>query len=202
MIPRLRLVAGSTTLGARLLSDNTVLRSGDGETVIGESQRQPSADTKNLAAILSSSGIPTTTTSHLKMTLWRKAIINAGINPVTALLKITNGELLANKEGWVLASKAVREALLVAKAERLKFQTDLVTEMRSVAKHTADNRSSMLEDVENQRRTEIDAINGAIVGFGRKYSIRTPINEFLWESIKSLEHSTRHGLSVKIPAGV
>jgi 2-dehydropantoate 2-reductase len=200
-IPSFRLVAGSTTVGARLLSDNTVLRSGDGETIIGEPQRQPSAQTKKLAAILSSSGLLTTTTSNLKKTLWRKALINAGINPVTALLKLTNGELLKSKEGWLFASKAVQEGLEVAKAERLGFQTDLVEEMRIVAAQTADNRSSMLEDVENHRRTEIDSINGAIVRFGREHSIRTPINEFLWESIKSLEQSWEGNLVARIPVG-
>lgn len=201
-IPRIRLIGGSTTIGARLLRDNTVLWSEDGETVIGEPQRQPSAKTKKLAAILSSSGVSTTTTSHLKKALWRKALINAGINPVTALLRLTNGELLASRGGWRLASKAVQEGLMVAEAEGLRFQTDLVAEMRIVAEQTADNRSSMLEDVENHRRTEIDSINGAIRGFGRKYSIRTPINEFLWESIKSLEQSSEHNLPIRIHAGI
>jgi len=202
VVPGFRLVGGSTTIGARLLDNGTVLWSGEGETIIGESQKRPSAQTTSLATILSSSGIPTTTTSNLKHTLWRKALINAGINPVTALLRITNGELLASQGGWLIASKAVQEGLQVATAERLRFHTDLVIEMQSVAEHTAHNRSSMLEDMEKHRRTEIDSINGAIVGFGRKHSIRTPINEFLWTSIRSIEQSNEHNLAAKIPAGV
>lgn len=199
--PRIRLVAGSTTIGARLLNDYTVLWSENGETVIGEPSRRPSENTNNLARILSSSGIPTTTTPNLKKTLWRKAVINAGINPVTALLKITNGELLGSEGGWLLASKAVLEGLLVAAAEHLRFQTDLVMEMRSVVEHTAKNRSSMLEDVEKHRRTEIDSINGAIVDFGRRHSIPTPINEFLLASIRAIENSTDNNLAFKMPAG-
>ncbi len=199
-MPEYQLAGGITTMGARLLEDARVIWTGYGETVIGEPERWPSPRTENLAKILSEAGIPTSTTSNLKRTLWGKALINAGINPVTALLKITNGELMVSKEGWLTASEAVQEGLLVANAEQVRFQTDMIMEMRKVAESTANNRSSMLVDVENHRKTEIDAINGAIVRLGRKHGIPTPINETLWTSIKSLEESNEHKSPSKIPA--
>lgn len=200
VLPRYTLVGGSTTIGALLLGDGEVLWSGGGPTVIGEYRRLPSSRVKNLARIFTESGVPTDVTSNLQRVLWTKALINAGINPVTALLKITNGELLEDKEASLIATKAVQEGSKVANIEGIRFRTDLVQEMLNVAKQTAANKSSMLQDVENHRETEIDAINGAIATRGKKHSIPTPVNMALWALIRSLNSSNKLSPSIKVPA--
>ncbi len=199
-LPGFHLIGGSTTMGATALGDGHVYWAADGETVVGDTQRPPSAYTKMLASVLTSSGIPTRSTSNLRQVLWMKVLINAGINPVTALLNITNGELIRNSEARMIALEAVYEGLRVAQAEGIRFRSDPVREMFEIALRTAKNRSSMLQDMVNKRRTEIDAINGALVQIGRKHSLPTPVNAALWESVRRLESSRDTEPRVKVPA--
>ncbi len=199
-LPRYKLIGGTTTLGAMSLGNGRVKRTALGETIIGELRKPPSQPTKMLAKILSSAGIPTRVTGNLRRTVWRKALINVGINPVTAILRLTNGELTQDRDALRIASLSVSEGVRVARAEGIRLLGDVVKEMREVALETSENRSSMLEDVENNRRTEIDALNGSIVRMGRIHSIPTPVNAALWRSVKSLEPKEEHAQRIAVAA--
>jgi 2-dehydropantoate 2-reductase len=115
-------------------------------------------------------------------------LINVGINPLTALTGLRNGELLEHPEIKAVMKRAVEEAMTVALD--LGVETGLddpVERVYAVAEATAANRSSMLQDVERGRRTEIDALNGAIVELGRRVGVETPVNETLVAAVKGLE---------------
>ncbi len=181
------LVGGSTTLGSTLTSSGHVAWASAGTTIVGDPKGRPSQSTKRLASILSKAGLPAKTTSNLKQVLWAKALISSAINPLTALLRITNGELITRKNVRLLAAEIVQEGERVANAEGILLKSNPVRTMMSVARSTANNKSSMLQDVENRKRTEIAAINGALVDFGRKSSVPTPLNSALAWAIIRLE---------------
>jgi 2-dehydropantoate 2-reductase len=119
--------------------------------------------------------------------LWGKLVINAAINPLTALLGVPNGELLARREARTLLAAVAREAASVAVAQgtRLPYP-DPVVAAETIARRTETNRSSMLQDVLRGAPTEIDAINGAIVQAGAQVGVPTPINRTLWQLVKAL----------------
>jgi 2-dehydropantoate 2-reductase len=119
--------------------------------------------------------------------LWGKLVINAAINPLTALLDIPNGELLNRPSAREVAAALAREAASVAVAKGISLPfPDPVAATETVAHRTASNKSSMLQDVKRGSPTEIDAICGAIVRAGEQTGVPTPVNRTLWQLINGL----------------
>jgi 2-dehydropantoate 2-reductase len=141
-----------------------------------------------VADLFNAAGLETTLVDNPNSLVWGKLAINAGINPLTALLEVPNGEL-AEQESWrqVMAA-AAREVAQVAAAQgiRLPFG-DAADRTVAVSRATATNRSSMLQDVSRAAPTEIDAITGAVVRFGQLLGIPTPVNEKLLRLVKDKE---------------
>ncbi len=117
-------------------------------------------------------------------------IVNAAINPVTAILRARNGVILEDPNARALAEAVVREGIEVVNRLGIRLPSDPLAETLRVAETTRDNKSSMLQDVLNRRRTEVDYINGAIVIKGREVGVNTPVNYVLWLLVKALEVSS------------
>jgi len=118
--------------------------------------------------------------------LWGKLVVNCGINALTAVLRIPNGELLRRSEARSLMREAAKECADVARARgiRLPF-ADPEEEVCEVARKTAVNRSSMLQDVLRGAPTECEAIYGALVDWGRRLGVPTPVNEVLLRLVRA-----------------
>lgn len=126
--------------------------------------------------------------------LWAKVVVNAAINPLTAITGLRNGALLEIPALRDLMQRAAEEAIDVARAEGAPLpDDDLLLRARRVAELTAQNKSSMLQDVERGRRTEIDAICGEVVERGLRQGVDAPINLALRALVKGIEESTRRG---------
>ena len=118
--------------------------------------------------------------------LWGKLVVNCAINPLTALLRIRNGELLDRPDTQVLMEQAARECAAVAGARGITLPfPDPVEKAREVARQTAANRSSMLQDLMRGAPTECDAINGAVVRWGEHLGVPTPVNETLYRLVRA-----------------
>ena len=99
-----------------------------------------------------------------------------------------NGEILKIPETRNIMIEAVKEAVNIAKALNIKLEIkDHVRKTIEVAEATANNKSSMLQDIERRKKTEIDYINGAIVKLGKKLGIKTPVNKTLTALVKAIE---------------
>jgi 2-dehydropantoate 2-reductase len=152
---------------------------GTGPTYVAEHPRL-----ERLSALLRKAGFGIETVTDLEGLLWRKLAINAGINPLTALLDIHNGGLLENKPARGLMRAAADETARVALASGVDFGTESAAKLvEEVAQRTASNLSSMLQDVRRGAPTEIDAICGAIVRQGENVGVPAPINWTLWKLI-------------------
>ena len=118
--------------------------------------------------------------------IWGKLVINAAINPLTALLRVSNGELLEIPAAHDLMKALAREAAQVARVEHIHLPfTDPVAAAEEVARRTAPNHSSMLQDILRGAATEIDAICGAVVERGQKHNLETPANWTCWKLVKA-----------------
>ncbi len=116
----------------------------------------------------------------IKHSLWLKFMLNVSANPLTALFRMTFGEMLNNKSAMNLAERIMKEVQLIAKAEGVNNTETMIEETLAQLKTmSSDGRTSMLQDVEAGRKTEADIFVGAVVNFGKKHNIPTPCCEFL-----------------------
>ena len=180
-------LAGSTAQGATLLGPGAIRHGGNGPTYIGEPDGPISERVGSIVEIFRESGLKTEPSDDVERLIWEKLIVNVGINAITGLTGIRNGFIAEMQEATELCSAAVEEAVAVARAKGFPIGFDMVQRVIGVAKATARNRSSMGQDVDKKKRTEIDAINGAVVRFGKEAGIATPVNQTLTSLIKVLE---------------
>ncbi len=177
-----RVALGVTTIGANLAGPGRVRLAGEGVITIGAHPRlDPLTD------LLRKAGFSIEDDPNPNALLWGKLVINAAINPLTALLDIPNGELLNRPSAREVAAALAREAASVANSKGVHLPyPDPVLATETVAQRTALNKSSMLQDVKRGSPTEIDAICGAIVQAGEQSGVPTPVNRTVWQLVKGL----------------
>lgn len=179
-----RVALGVTTVGARMIEPGYVQHTGAGTVMIGSHPKLG-----DLGDLLSKSGFQVEIIANPEVVLWGKLVINAAINPLTALLRVPNGELLNRPTARQVLAEAAQEASSVVAQQGISLPyTDAVAAVEGIAQNTAQNISSMLQDVLRGTPTEIDAINGAIVQTGEKLGVPTPVNRTLWRLVKGLDH--------------
>ena len=177
-----RVSLGITTTGAALVGPGLVKMGGEG--IISLEQNQALGP---LEAALRSSNFNLQIVDDAKSLMWGKLVINAAINPLTALLRITNGELLSRPLARKVMSALARETAEVAKAEHVHLPfSNPVDAAEDVARKTAANISSMFQDVRRGANTEIDAICGAVTMRGERHGIRTPYNRACWRLVRAI----------------
>ena len=148
------------------------------------------APTNEVARDLNKAGFKTRISKDIRSLLWSKLIINVGINALTAIMRLHNGDLVKFEGTRSVLRQAVSEAVRVAKRKRIKLiYEDAIEKTEAVCEATAQNISSMLQDVLREKKTEIDYINGAIVRQGQSLGIPTPANSLLAHVVKSIESS-------------
>ncbi|MFQ5433695.1 MAG: ketopantoate reductase family protein, partial [Anaerolineae bacterium] len=171
-----RIVAGTTSHGATLLAPGRIRHAGTGATIIGMWAGKNMDRADRIAGVMTRAGIETEVVQNVQSVIWNKLLINVGINAITALTGIKNGEILDLEITRNLSRAAVEEAMSVARAQAIEIDEDAVRHVLRVAKATKANRSSMGQDVDNKRLTEIDAINGAVVRIAEKLGLKVPVN--------------------------
>jgi 2-dehydropantoate 2-reductase len=185
---RTGVLGGVISHGVIFKEPGSIEHAGTGEIMIGNFGFLPEADVTSITEAFDTAGLSTIKTNNILGELWVKAAVNASINPLTAIIGKNNGYLLEVTEFTKLVENICNEVLQVGRAAGIKLpQCDMINKTKTVIKMTADNRSSMLQDIERGRQTEIDAINGAIVNVGKKYGVDAPINDSLTILIKGLE---------------
>ena len=177
-----RVALGVTTAGATLLAPGQVRAGGEGTISV---EQHPFLS--SIEAALRAAKFPVDVVENAQSLIWGKLVINAAINPLTALLRVPNGKLLdlpsARRMMGALASEAARVA--AAEGVELPFP-DPVSAAEGVARRTSSNHSSMLQDILRSAPTEIDAICGAVVRYARRHDIDTPANWACWKLVRAM----------------
>ena len=183
-----KVLAGTTAQGATLLGPGRVRHGGAGPTHIGCLAGGTDSFAQKVASMFSRAGLPTLVDRDVTSLIWGKLVVNVGINALTALLHLRNGQLADFAETRELVGMAVEEAVTVAGAAGVTLPYEnAVEKVLAVATSTAGNQSSMLQDILRGRLTEIDSINGALVQEGHRLGIATPVNRTLTLLIRNLE---------------
>lgn len=182
-----RVALGVTSQGATVMAPGTVRHAGHGPTFLAQ-QPATAAALITLAALLNQAGLETHLTDNADGLVWGKLAVSAGINPLTALLNVPNGFLAENEPARAIMSRAAEETAAVARAQGIELPfADAAGRALEVARATAGNYSSMLQDARRGVPTEIEAICGAIVEHGRRAGVPTPVNDCLLQLVKRLE---------------
>jgi 2-dehydropantoate 2-reductase len=186
-----RVALGVTSEGATIIGPGEVKHAGHGLThfgrdpALGEAQRDLLAQ---VAHLFNAAGFEAHLVDNTDGLMWGKLAVNAAINPLTALLRVLNGFLIEHEGLIDIMRLAAYEVAAVAERQGIALPyRDAAERAIEVARATASNHSSMLQDVLRGAPTEIDAICGAIVRAGRALSVPTPVNGRLWELVKRVE---------------
>jgi 2-dehydropantoate 2-reductase len=184
-----RILAGTTSHGATMLGAGRIRHAGIGATTIGtwSATEQGRRRADQFTDFFNQAGIETEAVDDVRSVVWNKLLINIGINAITALSGIKNGQILDLEITRELSRTAVEEAMAVARGQQIKIKEDAVDIVFKVAEATAANRSSMGQDVDNKRQTEISAINGFIVREAQKLGIEVPVNLTLTALVETLQ---------------
>ena len=183
-----RVVGGVTSQGATEIEPGVIHHAGRGDSFIAGIPGERPTGLARIKELLDGAGIHTGLAEDLEGLLWGKLLINAGINALTAVFRLPNGGLLASDEIRAIMGDVVQEAAAVAEARGIRLPyADPRAKVEEVARKTATNLSSMLQDVRKKRKTEIGAINGAIVREAAALDLPVPVNALLVRIVKAIE---------------
>lgn len=182
------IIAGTTAHGATLIGPGRIKHAGIGKTIIGELNGENSERLRIVESSFNRVGIETYISENVIGLIWDKLIVNVGINPLTGITGLKNGELIKHPELEEIMRLAVDEAVKVSNKKGIVLShKDPVEFTKNVCALTAENTSSMLQDILKGKITEIDMINGAIIREGEKVGIETPVNIVLTNLIKHIQ---------------
>lgn len=192
-IDRKKVLLGVTSHGATLLGPGCIRHAGWGKTYLGELDGKMTDRLHQIAQIFHNAGIETEVSSKIHNLVWEKLFINVGLNALAAIIGLKNGQLLDYPETLRLMEALVSEAIEVAKRKGVRIEGNPLDRVKTVIEATRENRCSMGQDLDYKRRTEIDAINGAIVREAERMGIAVPYNQMITDLIKVIEKQLSQG---------
>lgn len=186
------LVVGTSKHNSINLGDGKVKHSGNGATVIG-SLTHDDKSLETIRKVLEEAGFIAEISDDIKRLMWAKLFVNLSSNTFTAITMAPICSMIESDNTWAYATKLVSEAVKVAKADGEEFDLDeVLASVRHVSENAGNGFTSMSQDVRNERKTEIDTINGSVVKKGKLYGIETPYNELVCNILHSIEDTYKY----------
>jgi 2-dehydropantoate 2-reductase len=188
-----RVLVGVSSLPADLVGPGKVRSHGEGGTKLYPAFGADPDFAGRIADLLTAGDLSASLEPKIHAAVWSKAIFNAAMNPLCALTRRTPGFLGAHEESKAMIRAVVDEGAATANASGVAVDPQPIHDLTvvSVTDH-ADHEASMLQDVKAGRRTEVDAINGAIVMAAREAGVAVPVTETLWRMVKLEEATLGH----------
>ncbi len=188
VVPREHILAGFTFMSGTALGGAKVRHGRAGKTYIGELDGSITERVQKIGNIFEQSGLSTRVVPDIIGRLWCKVIVFSAINPLSSILKVPNGCLTGKMESITLMKRLLDEGRAVADACGIDLvYTDLYELLFDACQQSANNLSSMLQDILNERATEIEAQNGALCRYAEEYGIPVPTHRTMVELVKLLE---------------
>lgn len=184
-------IRGTTFPAGHVIEPGQVGYDISGDTWIGpfEPSHTPMKMVEELAAAITKGGMNTLAMQDARGAQWAKLIFNASTNPVGALTGLHHGAATFYEPTGELFNALIEEGIAVAHAQGIELHGDPRELVLQGAKAPGKHKASMLQDILAGRQTEVDFMNGAIVQWGEKVGVPTPLNKALWALVKGLEHS-------------
>ncbi len=170
---------------------NRVSYSNQGRVLFGEARNpSPTGRVKRIQTLFDRAGITYETPPDMVRTLWWKFMINVGINQATAALRAPYAMFQTSQEARRLMESAMREVIILARKVGVHLSEADIDKWRTIlAGLNPDGKTSMLQDVEARRKTEVEMFAGKVIQLGRLHDVPTPVNDELYDIIKKIEAS-------------
>jgi 2-dehydropantoate 2-reductase len=198
-----RVAGGLTYHSGAVRAPGHVSHTHAGPTWLGELDGHRSARVDDLAARLAKAGFAPTVVDNIVGTIWTKFVHNCAVNPVCAATGLRVGEIPRNRAADALQTRIIEEALEVVAAKGVALvDPDPMASIKAFCRKKF-NKPSMLQHMEAGRRTEIDALNGALVREGQALGLATPYNQaiaWLIEAMQSHRMQSLHGPAIDYEA--
>jgi 2-dehydropantoate 2-reductase len=170
-------------------ANNQIIYSTPGKIVFGEKHNATLTDrVVAVQYLFEKAAIPHQTPADMERALWSKFMINTSINPASAILKAPYAMFQQNKEAQQLMLLAATEVMTLANCCGIQLSradfNDFITILNTL---DPAGKTSMLQDVEAGRKTEIDLFSETVIELGKKYAVATPVNEVLFKMVKLME---------------
>ncbi|MNW34274.1 putative 2-dehydropantoate 2-reductase [compost metagenome] len=179
-----------TTEGAKRQGVASIVHAGSGVTEIGCSEEEEESKNNNFNQCvlnrLVAAGFDACLSKEIENGMYRKLLINAVINPLTALWRVRNGELLSDPIRIHMMRRLYDEGIQVYEAHGIHWENAWWEQIMNVCRATAENHSSMLADVLAQSMTEVASINGQLVQMADRAGVTAPTHELLWQLIEGM----------------
>ena len=186
-LPASTVITAVSYQAANVVAEGEIAHVANLVTYLGYEGRPPDAVVREVAAMFTGAGLPAEAAADMTPLVWGKLIINAGINPVAALAGVRNGQAAARPTLRALAASIADEGEAVARAEGVALPyRRAAAAVLEAARQSAENRCSMLQDLDAGRTTEIDYLNGAIVRLAQRHGIPAPANRAATALIKQV----------------
>jgi 2-dehydropantoate 2-reductase len=184
-VPRESVLVGVSTLPSDLVGPGKVRSLGEGGSKLYAAFGSDARFAGKVADALTRGGLPSALDQDIGTAVWAKAIFNAAMNPLCALTRRTPGFLGAHEESRELIRAVVEEGVAAASANGAAIEAAPIHALTEVSMTDhADHEASMLQDVKAGRRTEVDAINGAITQAAQAKGLAAPVTATLWRLVK------------------
>ena len=184
-IPMGTVYGGVAYIYATITAPGEITRfEGPAKIVFGPLDNRPNEQSKRIEESFKKAGVDVNLSSNIEQELWKKFIFITGASGVTALTRLTLGELLANPETRELIRSAMEETFAIARARHISLEPKLIdTFFETLSKFKNDTRSSLYYDLANEKPMEVDALAGTVVRMGEQLGIPTPIQKTIYASL-------------------
>ena len=182
-------MAGTTTEAVQRIGPGLILHKGSGTTWVGGIGVRSASRSKEIARLFGDSGFKTRTSRNITGVIWSKAIVNSAINPISALARVSNRDIARIPSLREAALSLVEEGVLVARAHGVSLTPSPMILLSRVLASSGRNQSSMLQDIEAGRKTEIRELNGRIASLGKRLKVNSSLNSLITQLVLGLEAS-------------
>ncbi len=183
---------GTTTQGSSRLSSHEIVHSGLGDTVIGtlapERTQEMAERLRDIVSVFEQSGFPCHVSDQIRYTVWHKLMINASSSVLSGILQVPQGYIVQNGSAWSLCQDLIREMCTVASGEGCCFDAqEQIVRIREHLKKAPGGYTSIYMDLKNGRKTEVDAISGAVVRAAEKQGVVAPAHLTMVRLVHAME---------------
>jgi 2-dehydropantoate 2-reductase len=180
-------IGGITNNGVVFMENGRIAYNSPGTSTIGNYHSKNDEFVHKVREMFENAGLKCIVSSHIKDEIFKKFLVNVGINGLASIANVKNGEILRNEELRTIFLELVSEAIRVGKAKGFNCPSDVVNEIIKTVEATSENTNSMLQDLRKGKRTEVEYFNGNVVQYGKETGISTPYNMFVTNAVKFIE---------------
>ncbi len=153
--------------------------------IVGDKKKEINFVLRNIVNTVKKSGIDITLSDDITRDLWQKYLFIIPFAGMTAICRSAIGKVLEDPFAKSIYEKCLREALMIAKLKKINLPNNIFEDVMAKSEKTAPNsKSSLLVDIENNRKTEIETLHGTLVKYAKELDVEIPINELIYTSIK------------------